>query len=84
MTTAWHPPPKESARDPKRAGALKEDRRAYCSTVISFPRLTRCRGCAIQFRPAKSWHFLCRTCWHWSRAGEHIAEAARMLRVPER
>jgi hypothetical protein len=82
MTPAWRPPDKRKAPNGWRPGASQEETNDNNDTavVIGFPvKRSFCHGCGIGFRPMRAWHNLCRVCWRWIRAGEHI-EAARLLR----
>lgn len=43
-----------------------------------------CSICQATFQQRTSWHQLCITCWGWTVAGKHIAEAAAVLRRIQR
>lgn len=74
---------------PKENGPLATGRERGITTrlaenIIPFPpqehnRYT-CSSCGILFSPRASWHDLCRQCYRWTVAGEHIAIAAAALR----
>jgi hypothetical protein len=54
----------------------------YSKNVIRiFPQAKKsCTGCGIRFTPFKPWHRLCRTCFGYHRAGQHLALAAQLLK----
>lgn len=57
----------------------------YSKNVVRFsPKAKKtCTGCGIRFAPIQPWHRLCRTCYGYHRAGQHLALAARLLKGVE-